>query len=347
MPPYTIAFEAQPRLRHCGRVPVHTRDGDAVCTGCGTVLNSRMRAQCYASGKEIADYATSGGSCVSSGTATSTFRHDEGTFARKAADNNRRAKKMDRLARSISCNQREDDIAQYTRVFATTLNLECVQTKANHIITLWNLRDKAKKKLKGTYRARKAAALAALVLASRLRAKSVPTMSVVLAGKLTHIPTTKIGQYVREMNTYLQSNFQLKIPSCTGVSVCVRWANNLHKYGSSFFVETAAAVPFLRSMLRLTTFEESTIASSPDVVAAAFLWLCSAILRQRQPLCAEELQAVASGNTTRKAINNLLQQCEFLKSLTYELPPEFDAVISALAGRVVSGQLELRGKKKS
>jgi len=93
-----------------------------------------------------------------------------------------------------------------------------------------------------------------------------------------------------------------------------------------------------------TLVDECVVTTSPDTLAAALIWLCSAVVLD-DPLPASDLKVMSSPKTTQTAINKMLQLHDFMAALTQRLPSDMATVCNGLVGTTVS--LALVPKKKS
>ena len=116
--------------------------------------------------------------------------------------------------------------------------------------------------------------------------------------------------------------------------------------GNGFFVVNEASLLVLSIIRNVATTNNIDIAPSPDTVAAALIWLASAIVLEK-PLTHDKLKVISSLITLKRAINNLLKERIFLVRISKEMPSDYVDDILALGAKVVTSSSLFAVEKSS
>lgn len=276
-----------------------TRAGDAVCTATGRVVTSRVRASFYCPSTRatftVEPRRPRLGGRVGLRTATGKLQRDQSTRFQDKKTAVRADRRREKLSRHV--------MAYCTRLFAPSL-----QNPALSLLEVWARRPRNEQDTKT-----KPAALAAIVLASRLRPALRANMPIALcAYELSLKKVTSLVDYVKKMKAVVQSCGVYAGTQASGLSSATRWLSFLRRRGDAL-ADDAGAKQLLRMMIKVVDEEE--LASAPDPVALALLQVVSYAVRGRL-IDKKHANLIASASTCRKTLQRMGAQSAVVTTVT-------------------------------
>ena len=299
---YQLVAEYAPRTCPChGKAMKHTKAGDAVCVETGLVCRERMRCSAYGPVARAAHDA------LEPPPGAGSMVVDDTAGQRRLAWSHAKTSSRGEV--------RLRELYVHVDTFCRRLRVRAFASAAKRLLVLWEKRRDAGSEL----RLKKEAAVAAVVLASRLK-KRTPEVPVKLAATILDIGETAITNYVKAMVVTLSSfGVNCRGRGERGTSSCFRWAGFLAQFGDDFFAADPDALPLLKTLALLVRPYEKQIPSSPDAVAGMLLSLTSYLLRGRD--LNDAFERISTFATCRATCKAVLAIAAFVDALRREVPP--------------------------